>query len=264
MASGKETVIHKIRELHDLRCPMRDGEELATDVYMPAEGGPFPTIVQRTPYDRGSAMVFTVPDAIHLAQRGYAVVVQDARGRYDSDGQWYPFINEANDGHDAIEWAAKQSWSNGKVGTTGASYFGLTQWQAAQGGSKHLIASVPRVAYSNTYHNWVYTGGAFQLAFNLSWSIAMSTRTNRSQPLSLPDEIHLKNLFWHLPLITSDENAGRPIKHWKDWVNHPNYSDYWRGMKPVERATTRCPSLPIAWQVGSTCSSRAVSTTSSA
>ena len=164
----KQIVPEKIKALYTQRCRMRDGVELATDIYMPAQGGPFPTIVQRTPYDRGNPIGLTGPDAVFLAQRGYAVVVQDVRGRYDSEGEWYPFVNEADDGHDTIEWAAKQPWSKGKVGTIGASYFGLTQWQAAQGGSSHLVASVPRVAYSNLYHNWVYTGGAFQLAFNLS------------------------------------------------------------------------------------------------
>ena len=226
--------INKVTRLHDLMCPMRDGVELSTDVYMPAEGGPFPTILQRTPYDRGNEMAFSVPNVIYLAQRGYAVVVQDVRGRYDSQGDWYPFINEAEDGHDAVEWVAKQSWSNGDIGTIGASYFGLTQWQMAQGGSRHLKASAPRVAYSNVYHNWVYTGGAFQLAFNLSWSSSMSTRTSRRNYMWLPNEIHLSTLLWHLPLITSDEAGGRTIRHWKDWIDHPTYDDYWRSMRPVE------------------------------
>ena len=118
---------------------------------------------------------------IGLAQRGYAVVTQDVRGRFDSDGDWYPFINEVQDGNDTIEWVAKQPWCSGKVGLIGASYRGLTQWQAAQGASAHLMAAVPRVAYSNAYHNWVYTGGAFQLAFGLSWCIAVHKRSANRQ-----------------------------------------------------------------------------------
>ena len=227
-------VIHEITELHDMECPMRDGVNLATDVFMSAEGGPFPTVLIRIPYDRGSDMSFGVPTAIYLAQRGYAVVMQDTRGRFDSEGKWYPFVNEVDDGYDAIEWVGKQPWSNGKIATSGASYFGLTQWQAAQSNHPNHIASVPRVAYSNTYHNWVYTGGAFQLAFNLTWSIAMSTRTGRKQYMWYPKEMHLGTLMWHLPLITSDEAAGRNIRHFKDWVNHPSYDDYWRSMRPVD------------------------------
>ena len=102
----QQIVPEKIKALYTQPCRMRDGVELATDVYMPAKGGPFPTIVQRTPYDRGNPIGLTGPDAVFLAQRGYAVVVQDVRGRYDSEGEWYPFINEADDGHDTIEWAA--------------------------------------------------------------------------------------------------------------------------------------------------------------
>ena len=225
---------HRIKEVHDLKCPMRDGVNLATDVFMPTEGGPFPTVLIRSPYDRGAEGTYTVPTAVSLAQRGYAVVAQDVRGRYDSDGDWYPFVNEANDGQDALDWVARQPWCSGVIGMSGGSYHGLAQWQAAQGGSPHLVALVPRVAYSNAYHNWVYTGGAFQLAFNLSWSISNSTRTGRRQYMWLPDEMNLSTLMWHLPLKTSDEAAGRDIRHWKDWVSHPSYDDYWRSMRPVD------------------------------
>ena len=116
----------------------------------------------------------------------------------------------------------------------GASYFGLTQWQAAQSGDPNLKAIVPRVAYSNTYHNWVYTGGAFQLAFNLSWSIAMATRTGRMHYMFLPEEIHLSTLYWNLPLMEADEAAGRRIRHWRDWVAHPSYGEYWEKLRPIE------------------------------
>ncbi len=223
----------KIKTLFHQKCPVRDGVELSSDVYMPAEGGPFPAILLRTPYDNYSESRM-VPEAIHFAKCGYAVVFQDVRGRYDSRGEWYPFVNEANDGHDAIDWVSKQSWCDGKVATIGGSYVGLTQWQAAQGNHPNLVASVPRVAYSNTYHNWVFTGGAFQLAFNLMWCVVTSTHTNQWPYLWLPDEMNLKTLFWHLPLSTGDEAAGRDIQHWKDWVNHPSYDDYWRSMRPVE------------------------------
>ena len=222
----------KIRVLQNLKCPMRDGTELATDVYMPAEGGPFPTLLTRTPY--GKYFDIFVPMLVDPAQRGFAVVAQDVRGKHDSAGEFYPFINEVSDGHDAVEWVASQPWSNGKVGTFSGSYLGLTQWQAAQGGSPHLIASVPRVAYSNTFHNWVYTGGALQLGFIMEWGIAATGRTHQHKYIWLPEEIHQKALFWHLPLITLDEAAGKDSLHWKDWINHPTYDDYWRSMRPIQ------------------------------
>ena len=230
---GLSPAIHKVKAMYDLKCPMRDGTELSTDVYLPAEEGSYPALMIRTPYDNISEGDIERTGHIYWAQRGYVMVTQDTRGRFDSPGEWYPFVNEANDGHDAIEWVAQQPWCNGKVGIVGSSYRGLTQWQAAQGGSSSLMAAVPKVAYSNTYHNWVYTGGALQLAFDLSWAIMVATGTMQPHYLSLPAEFHLSTLFWHLPLATSDEAAGRTIRHWKDWISHPTYGDYWKGFSPV-------------------------------
>ena len=224
----------RLKKLHDLKCPTRDGTELSTDVYMPSDAGAWPALLLRTPYDNISELSMQRFRPVEWARRGYVFVTQDTRGRYDSSGQWYPFINEVEDGHDAVEWVAKQPWCNGKVGTLGGSYTGLTQLQAAQAGSSHLLAMAPRVAYSDTYHNWVYTGGAFQLAFGLTWSILMSARTAQPQYLWLPEEVHLSTLNWHLPLITTDEAAGRTIRHWKDWVSHPSYDQYWRDLSPIE------------------------------
>ena len=225
---------HEIRTLYDLKCPMRDGVEVSSDVYMPADEGPHPAIILRTPYDNISAMDLKRIGHVYFAQRGYALVTQDVRGRYDSDGEWYPFINEADDGYDSIEWVAKQPWCDGNVGLIGSSYRGLTQWQASQGAHPNLKASVPRVAYSNTYHNWVYTGGAFQLAFNLSWAMMMATHVNQGNHLFLPKEAHIMTYMEHLPLITSDEVAGRNVKMWKDWISHPSYDDYWRSLRPID------------------------------
>ena len=191
---------------------MRDGVELMTDVHMPAEGGPFPTVVSRTPYDRGDA-AYLLPTAIDLAQRGFAVVTQDTRGRFDSGRGLVPGNKRGTRRRGRPQMGPLLSpGSNGRLGMIGASYFGLTQWQAAQSGDPNLVAIVPRVANSNTYHSWVYTGGAFQLALNLSWSILMATRTGRRQHLFLPEEIHLSTLFWNLPLMEADEAAGRRIQ----------------------------------------------------
>ena len=128
----------KIRALYDQRSPMRDGVELSADVYMPAEDGPVPALLIRTPYDNISEEdVRTRSAMVDLAQRGYAVVAQDVRGRFDSEGDWYPFINEAEDGHDTIEWIAKQPWCNGKVATFGGSYRGRTEGR--------LLKSLPQL-----------------------------------------------------------------------------------------------------------------------
>jgi putative CocE/NonD family hydrolase len=223
----------KIRMHCNVMVPMRDGVRLSTDLYMPDAPGPFPVILIRTPYNNNREP--DVRDAVYFASRGYAVLIQDVRGRGDSEGEWSLFAHEAEDGYDAQEWAGKQPWSSGKVGTSGASYVGLTQWMPAPLRNPHLAAMAPRVGFSNLYHNWVYTGGAFQLGFNLRWCpIQMHTRTNRTQYLWLPQEVHLSALFWHLPLITGDEAAGRPSQIYKEWIRHPSYDAYWERLGNIE------------------------------
>ena len=111
--------------------PMRDGIELATDVYLPRKVDlPAPAIVQSTPYDKSTA-IFFLDEARFYQERGYAVVVHDVRGRGKSEGQWRAFVHDGQDTHDVIEWVANQDWCTGKVGTTGLSYMGWTQWAAA-------------------------------------------------------------------------------------------------------------------------------------
>ena len=104
----------------DVAVRMRDGVTLRADVWRPAATGPFPVLVYRTPYDRRHAQGERSTVA-RAAARGYAVVVQDVRGRYGSDGEFEPYRNEGRDGYDTIEWAAAQPWSNGSVGTFGLS-----------------------------------------------------------------------------------------------------------------------------------------------
>ena len=105
----------------DVKVPMRDGVKLSADLYLPvgADGTGYPTVLLRTPYDNNAES--NVKDGLYFAMRGYAVVVQDTRGRYDSEGEWFPARNEARDGYDTIEWIAKQPWSDGKVGMVGSS-----------------------------------------------------------------------------------------------------------------------------------------------
>src|SRR5262245_52037427 len=123
-----QPVLEEIRIDRYLAAPMRDGVKLYGDLYRPKRDGKFPVLVVRTPY--GVQRDGVHHNMIEFAQRGYAVLVQDVRGRYESEGKWEPFRNEANDGYDTIEWAAKQPWSNGKVATQGGSYLGHVQWRA--------------------------------------------------------------------------------------------------------------------------------------
>ena len=167
----------RVRMEHNVRIPMRDGVELSADIYRPDVEGFFSTILVRTPYDNNNTR--SVTRGKFFAERGYVVVVQDVRGRYDSDGEFYPFRNEPNDGYDTDEWIGRQPWSNGKIGTMGGSYVGFTQLSQAIKGSKYLTAMVPNVTTLDIYGNWIYTGGAFQFAFALSWGNAIDGRVNQ-------------------------------------------------------------------------------------
>ena len=224
---------HRVRSMLGVQVPMRDGVHLATDVYLPDGAGRYPVILIRTPYNKNNEA--EVADAIFFASRGYAVAIQDCRGRFDSDGDWTPFVNEALDGYDAQTWCGTQPWSSGKVGTSGGSYVALTQWMPAPLRNPHLAAMAPQVGFSNLYHNWVYTGGAFQLAFNLRWGpVQMRSRVNQVRHLWLPPEQHLSAFFDHLPIIEADENAGGAWEPFKDWVRHPDYGPYWESLGNIE------------------------------
>jgi uncharacterized protein len=144
---------------------MRDGVRLATDIYRPAlnglpAAGRFPVIVERTPYDKHAPRF--VGHARFFAQHGYVVVMQDVRGRGDSEGQWYPFAREAPDGYDTIEWAAAQPWCTGKVGTMGTSYMAAVQSAAATLNPPHLAAMFVTEGPSDYYACSMRHNGALE------------------------------------------------------------------------------------------------------
>ena len=149
----------------DVMVAMRDGVRLATDIYRPASGGvpvpgPFPVILERTPYDKGAPRF--VVQARFFAEHGYVVLIQDVRGRGSSQGEWYAFAREAPDGYDAIEWAAAQPWSSGKIGTMGTSYMAATQSAAATLNPPHLAAMFITEGPSNYYHCSMRHNGALE------------------------------------------------------------------------------------------------------
>ena len=132
----------------DVPVPMRDGVLLRADVLLPAAQGRFPTLVYRTPYGKEEA-IKNYTTFRHAVERGYAVVVEDVRGRYASAGQFAAYQNEGRDGYDTIEWAARQPWSDGRVGTYGLSYPGAAQWLAALERPPHLVAMAPAMTFSS-------------------------------------------------------------------------------------------------------------------
>ncbi len=152
---------------HDVAVPMRDGVVLRADLYRPRTGGPFPVLVYRTPYGKAE-MISDYTTAQRAVARGYAVLVQDVRGRYASAGTFEPYRQEGPDGYDTIEWAATQPWSNGAVGMFGLSYPAAVQWLAAMESPPHLKAIVPAMSFASP-RQFFYSGGAWDLSW-ASWT----------------------------------------------------------------------------------------------
>lgn len=223
----------------DVPVEMRDGVELATDVYRPAEDGAYPTLVQRTPYDKSDAQVAggLMFNPLNAVDRGYAVVVQDVRGRYASEGAWEPMRNERDDGYDTVEWTADQDWSDGNVGIYGPSYMGLTAWQAVVADPPHLEAAFPYVTGSNYHEGWTYTGGAFELGFNLWWITFLlgfdtADRLPREQAKEAKRGLarmsfNLEDAVHYLPLVELPGFRNAAVSYWQDWLEHPTYDSYW-------------------------------------
>ena len=212
---------------YDVRVPMRDGATLSADVYRPDTNQKVPVILVRTPYDNGVAA--QVAAGKWWAARGYAYVVQDVRGRGESDGEFYPLVHEAEDGDDTIRWCGTQAWSNGKVGMTGSSYLGWTQLYPAGMKNPNLAALFTIVAPPDPYRNFPMQLGVLSPP-TVSWLVNTAGRT--LQDISEHD---LASVYRTLPLRDMDEKLGRHIKAWKDWVDHPTLDDYWKQQAFQER-----------------------------
>ncbi len=213
--------------------PMRDGVVLRAEVWRPAYGERFPTLVYRTPYGaRRATETYSIFEK--AVARGYAVIIQDVRGRYASDGEFLPYQQEARDGYDTIEWAAAQPWSDGNVGTFGLSYPGAVQWLAALERPPHLRAMVPAMTFSSP-RNFFYSGGAWDLSW-IGWiwnHIAPDVRVRKNLPgPRTADEARaqfaeLASTFQRkLPLNSLAEL--KPVAPWYfEWLRHEPYDPWW-------------------------------------
>jgi uncharacterized protein len=199
---------------------MRDGVVLRADVYLPEASGPVPAIVNRTPYDRSSPLVqLAAIEPERVGDAGFALVCQDVRGRFGSEGSFYTFFSDGEDTFDTVEWTAAQPWCDGRVGMAGRSYAAAVQWLGAVHRPPHLRAISPIVTGSDYYHGWIYEGGAFQLGFNAFWIWLMS------DPKSIGK---LDEIYAHLPLRTlpiADLAWARLYAH---WLAHCTDDHYWR------------------------------------
>ncbi|MFQ6074694.1 MAG: CocE/NonD family hydrolase [Candidatus Bathyarchaeia archaeon] len=222
----------------DIMVEMRDGVRLATDVYRPAEDGKplpgrFPALLVRTPYDK-SHPTRVLQRGEYFSRRGYVVVIQDCRGRYRSEGDFYIFVNEGPDGYDTVEWIARQPWSDGKVGTMGTSYMSWVQTSLAVQNPPHLRAMFPNQGNWNAHTSSVRQGGAFEMRW-LGWAFfgAASGKEAAADPVAAAalSNVRLREWLTRTPL----KEGHSPLRHapsYEGWlfdlITHGNYDGFWR------------------------------------
>lgn len=233
----------------------RDGVTLYSDIYRPKADGRFPVILMRTPYDK--SVGWAVGPAYQMVAHGYVVIVQDVRGRYTSEGEWYPFQHESNDGYDAVEWAAGLPYSNGKVGMTGNSYVGATQMLAAIAHPPHLAGICPVVTASNYHDGWAYQGGALEQWFDQNWTTQLAGNTfsrliakNTNALVGAPTlPLTRYPLFNYGSLPVAADATAQLAPYYLDWLAHPGYDAYWKQLSLEEHyADIQVPALHVgAW-----------------
>ena len=226
MTSSLSQPIHDVHFLYDLKTTMRDGVKLSSDVFLPKGGGKWPVVFLRTPYEtlHGPHIEW----AVWWASRGYACVIQDDRGRFESEGTFYAYHDDGRDGHDTLEWIANQPWCDGKIGMSGRSYGGIVQWQLAPLRSPYLTALAPQVIMGDYFSECHRIGGAVQWALTMAAALTFSTAVAWTQ-IGAAQIFGNQKFYRQLPLINMDVEAiGREIPFYRDWFKHQVYDDYWR------------------------------------
>jgi putative CocE/NonD family hydrolase len=223
-------------EEKNVEVPMRDGVVLRADVRRPAADGKYPVLIFRTPYDKAEGDPDNERTFAEAVKRGYAMVIQDVRGRYASDGEFVPYENEGKDGYDTIEWAAAQPWSTGEIGTFGLSYPGAVQWLAAVENPPHLKAMVPAMCFS-TLREFIYFGGVFESAW-AGWTYKYMTPDTRvKKDLPGPKTVDAARAEWDrlcgddvfqgwLPSLEMPYMKDTAPYHYS-WLEHQPYDPWW-------------------------------------
>lgn len=227
LAQAPATAPYAVTVQTNVRARMRDGVSLVCDIYRPKAEGKFPVLLTRTPYNRKDPAT-----GMYLASHGYVAILQDTRGRFDSEGEFYPFRYEANDGYDTIEWAAALPYADGKVGMHGGSYVGATQMLAASTNPPHLAGIFPYVTAMEYYEGWTYEGGALMQWFTSSWTsgLIVDTVTRKTARLNRSNQ-------WVEQLPVEDYrlfNLPTPAEvapYFRDWVEHETDDEYWKAVK---------------------------------
>jgi putative CocE/NonD family hydrolase len=235
-----------VRLERDVAVPMRDGTTLYADVYLPDGTGPFPALLERTPYNKQSSSEITLESPRVYTEHGYAVVIQDVRGRFRSGGDFYPFRDDGwgpnRDGYDTVEWIAAQSWSDGKVGTIGGSYSGVTQYRLTPTRPPHLAAQFVRESSSDYHREWTYRGGALELGFAFHWALRVALSNLDHAELAARAERFGGVEALRARLAGADREIHSWMRQrpqhprsiltgiydwWDDWLAHPSEDAYW-------------------------------------
>jgi putative CocE/NonD family hydrolase len=231
-----------VRLERGVRARMRDGVELVSDHYHPSQPGPQPTLLMRQPYGREIASTVVYAHPVWFARHGYNVVIQDVRGRGDSEGDFYPFRHEGADGTDTIAWLSTRPDSNGRVGMYGFSYQGMTQLLAAAEQPEGLLCIAPGMTACDLYHGWFYQGGALRLSFALGWGLQLLKEDARRKRLrEASDKLEqawaqLASQTSVLPVREHPALHGEGLPTYVlDWLDHDAPGEYWSSLDVSRR-----------------------------
>lgn len=239
----------------NMPCVMRDGVTLYADIYMPSssEEVEYPVLLMRQPYGRALASTVSYAHPIWYASQGYIVVIQDVRGRGESEGIFDPFIHEAEDGYDTVQWAAALSGSNGKVGMYGFSYQGITQWAAASLKPSSLQAIAPSMCPADLYEGMFYPHGSFAIGDQLPWAFQLARDTairaedHEAAALCSSMMRNREAEAWEMPLARKHPVLERYFPVYYDWLAHREYDAYWEDRNYLKHAADfQIPTLHIA------------------
>ena len=227
MSEQKYQFSQPLRIQLDVKVPMTDGVNLSTDIYLPPDGGPFPTLLVRTIYDNQAD--WCIDMAKRAVPQGYAVVMQDCRGRFDSDGEFSPYFQEPEDGYDTQEWIGAQEWCDGNIGMFGSSYIGYTQSMTAPLRSKYLKALVPVNSQQDNFGHW-RADGPLQLHVAMNF-LMMTGRTMQRGARSM---MNWEEICRRLPLISAlDDIADIPF--YRQAIEHYTFDDFWKAYSVRDR-----------------------------
>jgi len=225
----------EITERRGEMVAMRDGVKLSTDIFLPKGASKSPAILIRTPYKKEMSEL----NARFYARRGYVAVVQDVRGRFASEGEWDPFVNEAKDGYDTVQWLGSRPYCDGKVGMIGGSYLGWVQWFAARERPSHLTTIIPNVSPPDAYYNFPFEYGTFFMLGGIWWAEIVDKEATAdlsgAAMAQIQDRDYTK-LLTSLPVSELDKKVfGKVNRFWRKWTSTPMEDPYWRRASFLDR-----------------------------